>query len=261
MMNISIFFMKNLLIAILILVPSIAFASTDKEHPKQVEWQFEGAFGTFDRQAIQRGFKVYKEVCSVCHSLKRVAFRNLQEIGFSEEEVKSIAAGYSVQDGPNDEGEMFERPAKPSDRFPSPYANDKAARAANNNGALPPDQSLIIKAREDGANYVYSLLTGYQQAPEGFELGENMHYNPYYGNGGKQFSMIPPLTKDGQIEYTDGTNPTIDQMARDVVHFLHWAAEPEMEKRKSMGVKILIFMSIFTFIFYLAKKRIWKRVK
>ncbi len=253
--------MKKTLAAALILLSTTAFASTDKEHPKKVDWQFDGAFGTFDRQAIQRGFKVYKEVCSVCHSLKRVAFRNLQDVGFSEEEVRSIAAGYNVQDGPNDEGEMFERPAKPSDRFPSPYANEKAARAANNNGALPPDLSLIIKAREDSANYVYSLLTGYTAAPAGFELGENMHYNPYYGNGGKQFSMIPPLTKDGQVEYTDSTTPSIDQMSKDVVNFLQWAAEPEMEHRKSMGVKAIIFILIFTIIFYLAKKRIWKRIK
>jgi len=245
----------------LILFASSAYASDDKDHPKQVEWQFEGPFGTFDRQSIQRGFKVYKEICSVCHSLKRVAFRNLKDIGFSDEEIKSIAAGYSIVDGPDDEGEMFERPAVPSDRFPSPYANEKAARAANNNGALPPDLSLIIKAREDGANYVYSLITGYQTPPEGFELGENMHYNPYYGNGGRQFSMIPPLTQDGQVEYIDGTVSSIDQMSRDVVNFLQWAAEPEMEQRKSLGLKTIIFTLILTIFFILAKNRIWSRVK
>lgn len=137
------------------------FASNDIEKPKEMEWSFDGMLGRFDRASIQRGFKVYKEVCSACHSVKRVAFRNLQDVGFNEEEVKSIAAGYQVKDGPNEEGEMFDRPAKPSDYIPGPYANDNAARAANNNGALPPDLSLIIKAREDGANYLYSLLTGF----------------------------------------------------------------------------------------------------
>jgi ubiquinol-cytochrome c reductase cytochrome c1 subunit len=253
--------MRSLTIAVCVLLANIANASVDKEHPKQVDWQFEGMFGTFDRQAIQRGFKVYKEVCSVCHSLKRVAFRNLTEIGLSEEEVKSLAAGYDIQDGPDDEGEMFARPGRSSDRLPSPYANEKAARAANNNGALPPDLSLIVKAREDGPNYVYSLLTGYGEPPADFALGENMHYNPYYGNGGRQFSMIPPLTHDAQVEYTDGTNPTVDQMAKDVVNFLQWAAEPEMEERKSLGLKSIIFVLIMTGAFYLAKVRIWKRIK
>jgi len=226
-----------------------------------MEWQFDGAFGTFDRQSIQRGFKVYKEVCSACHSLKRIAFRNLLEVGFSEAEVKSLAAGYSIADGPDDEGEMFERPGRASDYFPEPYANEKAARASNNNGALPPDLSLIIKARGDGANYVYSLLTGYSNPPSNFELGENMHYNPYFSGGGKQFSMIPPLLQTGQVEYTDGVEPTVDQMAQDVVHFLQWAAEPEMEARKRMGAAVMIFLTIFTGIFYWAYKRIWHRVK
>lgn len=243
------------------LFSSLAFASEDREEPKKMHWSFEGAFGTFDRQAIQRGFKVYKDVCSACHSLKRIAFRNLQEIGFSEEEAKSIAASYNVQDGPNDQGDMFERPGKLADHFPSPYANDQAARAANNNNALPPDLSLIIKARHDGANYVYSLLTGYSTPPEGFHLGENMQYNPYYSGGGMQFSMIPPLIQEGQVTFDDGTKATIDQMAKDVVNFLQWAAEPEMEARKSLGFKTLIFTLIFTFFFYFAKKHIWSRLK
>jgi len=246
---------------LLMLIASNLSASEDHKPFKKVGWPFEGIFGNFDRQAIQRGFKVYKEVCSVCHSLKRVAFRNLSEIGFSEEEVKAIAAGYTIQDGPNDEGEMFERPGKPSDYFPSPYANDKAARAASNNGALPPDQSLIIKAREDGANYIYSLLTGYAKPPADFQLGENMQYNPYYAGGGSQFSMIPPLLQDDQVEYVDGTKATVDQMSKDVVNFLQWASEPEMEQRKALGFKVLIFMAIFTVVFYFAKKSIWSRVK
>lgn len=254
-------FTKFLSTLFIVFSVSNAFASSDKEHPKQMDWAFDGFFGAVDRQAAQRGFKVYKEVCSACHSLKRVSFRNLADLGFSEDEIKTIAAGYNVPDGPNDEGEMFERPGRAADHFQPPYANEKAARAANNNGALPPDLSLIIKAREDGANYVYSLLTGYEKAPEGFEVGENMHYNPYFAAGGRQFSMIPPLLTEGQVEYADGEKPTVDQMAKDVVNFLQWAAEPEMEQRKRLGFRAIIFMSIFTIIFYFAYKRIWRDVK
>lgn len=227
-------------------------------HPQQIDWPFDGPFGTFDRQAVQRGLKVYKEVCSTCHSLKLVAFRNLQDIGFSEEEVKAFAAGYQIKDGPDDQGEMFERPGKPSDYFPSPYANDNAARAANN-GALPPDFSLLVKARHDGANYIHALLNGYQDAPAGVELLPTQYYNPYFA--GTKIAMPPPLTKDGQVEYSDGTNATIDQMSRDVVQFMQWAAEPEMEVRKRMGVSAMIFMSLFTLFFYYAYRSIWSRIK
>ena len=237
-----------------------SYASNDVTKPQDLEWNFSGVTGTFDRQAIQRGFKIFKEVCSACHSVHRMAFRNLTDIGFSEAEVKSLAAEYTVTDGPNDEGEMFERPAAPADHIPGPYANEKAARASNN-GAYPPDLSLIIKAREDGANYVYSLLTGYTKPPKGFIVGDNMHYNPYFAGGGSQLAMTPPLTSEGQVSYTDGTTPTIDQMAKDVVNFLQWVAEPEMEQRKNIGISVLIFLSIFTFLFYLAKKRIWKSIK
>lgn len=250
---------KKLVVLLCVIAPS-AFASVDKLPPKEVEWQFNGAFGTFNRQSIQRGFKVYKEVCAACHAIKHIAFRNLRDIGFSEEEVKSIAAGYNVPDGPNDEGEMFERPGRPSDHFPAPYVNEKAARAANN-GAYPPDLSLIVKAREDGANYVYTLLTGFQAAPADFEVGENMHYNPYFAGGGKQLAMTPPLVAEGQIQYDDGTKATIDQMSKDMVNFLQWAAEPEMEQRKSLGIKVIIFLIIFTTVMYLAKVRIWRRIK
>ena len=237
-----------------------AFSADDVVPPEEQEWAFDGIFGKFDRVSIQRGFQVYKEVCSACHSLKRIAFRNLAEIGLSEDEVKAVAMEYSIEDGPDEEGEMFERPGKPSDYFPTPYPNDKAARAANN-GALPPDLSLMVKARHDGANYIYSLLTGYDQPPAGFELGENMNYNPYFSGGGRQFSMIPPLTSAGQVEYQDGVESTIAQMSYDVVSFLQWAAEPEMEKRKVLGFKVLIFLAIFTILFYLLKNKIWKRVK
>ena len=236
------------------------YADEDKLPPKQMEWSFDGFLGNFDRQSIERGFKVYKEVCAACHAIKRIAFRNLKDIGFSEEEIKSLAASYTIKDGPNDDGDMFDRPGKPSDYIPSPYANDNAARASNN-GALPPDLSLIIKAREDGANYVYSLLTGFQKAPEGFQVGENMYYNPYFAGGGSKLAMPPPLTTEGQVEYTDGTKATVDQMSKDVVNFLQWSSEPEMEARKSLGVKAIIFTFILTFFFYVSYKRIWKKVK
>lgn len=235
-------------------------ASDEPKPPKQMNWSFNGMTGKFDRQSIQRGFKVYKEVCSACHAVKRLAFRNLMEIGFSEDEVKALASEYEVKDGPNDEGEMFDRPARLSDIIPAPYPNEKAARAVNN-GAYPLDLSLIIKARHDGANYVYSLLTGYTNPPKNFELGENMYYNPYFAAGGDQLAMTPPLHTAGQVEFNDGTKATVDQMSKDVVNFLQWVAEPEMEDSKSLGIKVLIFLLIFTILFYIAKKRIWQRIK
>lgn len=259
-MKLRVMFKTLAVFAISALFSSSVMAMDEPKHPKHEHWKFDGMFGSFDREAIQRGLKVYKEVCSACHSLKRIAFRDLADIGFSEAEIKSLAGSYSVKDGPNEEGEYYERPGRPSDYFPSPYANDNSARASNN-GALPPDLSLIVKARHEGANYVYSLLTGYENPPEGFVLGENMHYNPYFSGGGNQFAMTPPLIKDGQVEFSDGTNPTVDQMAKDVVNFLQWAAEPEMEKRKSLGVKVLIFLTIFTVFFYFAYKKIWKQIK
>lgn len=232
-------------------------AGGDKEHNKQINWPFDGAFGTFDRQAAQRGYQVYKEVCAACHSLKLVSYRNLEAIGFSKAEIKTIAAEYKVTDGPNDAGDMFERPAIPSDRFVAPYANDNAARAANN-GALPPDLSLIVKAREEGANYLYSLLTGYMTAPVNVEVPAGQYYNPYFTN--KLIAMPQPLN-EGQVTYADGTQSTVDQMSRDVVVFLQWAAEGEMEHRKEMGLKVVMFLVAFTVLFYFAKKRIWKDVE
>ena len=247
-----IFFAASLLIA------GSAFAGgADQKHPKQVVWPFDGATGVVDKSSAQRGFQVYKEVCAGCHSLRLVSYRNLEAIGFSKEEVSAIAAEATVQDGPNDDGEMFDRPARASDRFVPPFANEKAARASNG-GAFPPDLSLMVKARPDGANYLYSLLIGYEEAPAGFTLGNGMHYNPYFP--GKQIAMPQPLT-EGQVEYQDGTNASIDQMSRDLVSFLQWAAEPEMEQRKSMGIKVMIYLGIFTLLFYLAKKRIWARLE
>lgn len=242
---------------IAVLFATSSFAASDSEHPKQMNWPFDGAFGTVDRAAAQRGFQVYKEVCAACHSLKRKAYRNLEEIGFSEAEVKAIAAEATVVDGPNADGDMFDRAGRPSDRFVAPFANDNAARASNG-GALPVDLSLIVKARPDGANYLYSLLTGYKEVPADFKLGAGMSYNPYFP--GHQLAMPAPLS-EGRVEYQDGTNASVEQMARDVTVFLQWAAEPEMEHRKSMGIKVFIYLIIFTVLFYFAKKRIWKDVK
>lgn len=245
-------------VAMVMLVASPALASGSEHAPKQVEWSFDGVFGKFDKPSIQRGLQVYKEVCSACHSLKRVAFRSLTEIGLSEAEAKSFAAGYTVKDGPNDMGEMFERPGALSDKFPGPHANEQAARAANN-GAYPPDLSLMIKARLDGANYVYSILTGYGETPpEGFVVPEGKHYNPYMAGG--VIAMAQPL-KDGTVTYQDANTPTtLDQQAHDVVNFLQWAAEPEMEVRKRMGIHVMLFLGIMTCFFYVVKKRVWSNL-
>lgn len=234
----------------------LASAGGDVHYPKQLHWSFDGVFGTFDRPSIQRGLQIYREVCSGCHGLKRVAFRTLTRVGFSEDEIKALSAEYTVTDGPNDEGEMFERPGKPSDNFGAPFANEKAARASNN-GAYPPDLSLIVKARHDGPNYIYSLLTGYAEAPHDIEMGDGMHYNPYFPGG--QIAMAPPLS-DGRVDYQDGTSASLDQEARDVVNFLQWAAEPEMEERKRMGIKVMLFLLGFTLLFYAAKKRVWSKL-
>lgn len=251
--------MKRLIIlTVALLAPAMASANSEQVQLKTREWSFDGAFGTVDRAAAQRGFQVYKEVCAACHSLKRVSYRNLEALGFSEGEVKAIAAEHNVPDGPNDAGDMFERPARPSDKFASPYANDKAARASNG-GALPPDLSLIIKARPNGANYVYSLLHGYDEPmPKDLKLGHGMNFNAYFP--GMQIAMPKPLSAD-QVTYIDDTKPTLDQEAYDVVNFLQWAAEPEMEHRKEMGLKVIGFLVIATAFFYVAKRRVWARLK
>lgn len=249
--------MRKFLFVFLLLVSLPAFAAGDSVELKKVEWSFDGVFGKFDKQSIQRGYQVYKEVCAACHSLKRIAYRNLEQIGFTEDEVKAIAAEASVKDGPDDSGEMFERPGKASDYFVSPFPNDQAAKAANG-GALPPDLSLIIKARPDGANYVYSLLTGYKEAPADFAMSEGLYYNEYFP--GHQIAMAPPVA-DGLVSYMDGTEASADQISKDVVNFLQWAAEPEMEKRKSMGMKVILFLIITAILLIMANRRTWEDVK
>jgi ubiquinol-cytochrome c reductase cytochrome c1 subunit len=225
------------------------------EIPPQ-DWSFSGVFGTFDRGELQRGYQVYKEVCSGCHSLNYIAFRNLTDLGFNELEVKAIAAGYEVQDGPNRDGEMFNRPGLPADRIPAPFPNENAARAGNG-GALPPDLSLMVDARPDGANYLYALLTGYADAPSGMTVAEGMNYNTYFP--GHQVAMPPPLWDDG-VEYADGTKATAAQQARDITAFLAWTTEPNMEARKEMGVMAILFLLVMTGLLYLSKRKIWADV-
>lgn len=220
---------------------------------KKVVWPFEGLFGKFDRQAAQRGAQVYFEVCAACHGLNQLYYRNLKAIGFSDAEIVALANHYNVMDGPDESGDMFQRVAIASDHIVNPYPNEQAARASNN-GAYPVDLSLIIKARVNGANHVYSVLTGYIDQPEDTSLMPGIYYT-----AGLSLAMPPPLF-DGQVTYMDDTPATIDQMAKDVVIFLQWAAEPEMEHRKSMGIKILLFLSIFTILFYISKNNIWSKL-
>ncbi len=231
-------------------------ASTDALEPKKAIWPFDGMTGYVDKQAVQRGFQIYSQVCSACHSMNLVAYRDLSKIGFSKEEIKAIASQKQVPDF-DDKGEAVQRPGKPFDHFVPPFPNEDASRAANN-GAYPPDLSLIVKAREHGPDYVYSLLTGFGTAPANETPVANKYYNPYFQ--GHWISMPPPL-HDGAVSYQDGTNASVDQMARDVVTFLQWAAEPEMEQRHEMGIKVLLFLCVMTALFYVAKKRVWKNIK
>ena len=234
-----------------------ARAAGEAMHYPEVHFSFDGLFGHFDRASAQRGFQVYKEVCSNCHSMHLLSYRNLRELGLSDAEVRAIAATVQMQDGPNDEGQMFERPGRPSDRFRSPFANEKAARAANN-GALPPDLSVITKAREGGAQYIHALLTGYEDPPAGVTLMPGMNYNKYFA--GHQIGMAQPLSSEGQVEYTDGTKPTVEQMVMDVSQFLTWAAEPELEQRKALGVKLVLFLTVLGGLAYAVKRKVWADV-
>jgi ubiquinol-cytochrome c reductase cytochrome c1 subunit len=230
------------------------------QHPRDIAYSFDGPFGTYDRQQLQRGFQVYKEVCSSCHALSYVAFRNLEELGYHEEEVKAVADKWQIEvpDLDPKTGEASSRKALSSDHFPSPYPNDLAARAANNN-ALPPDLSLITKAREGGPAYVASLLTGYRNPPANLPAearpGQGLHYNPWFAN--LNISMPPPLTADGQVSYADGTNPTREQMAKDVSAFLAWTAEPRLENRRRAGLATLVFLIFATILAYMAYQNIW----
>ena len=219
-------------------------------------WSFKGMFGTYDRAALQRGFKVYSQVCAACHSMDRVYYRNLESLGYTGEEVKAIAAGYTVMDGPNDEGEMYERPARPSDRLVNPFPNKESAVYANN-GAFPPDMSLLAKARHGGADYIYAIMTGFEEPPADAELLPGQYWNRYMP--GHVIAMAPPLSA-GMVSYEDGAPETVSQYATDVAHFLAWASEPTLEARKRTGFKALLFLLVFAGVMYGVKRKIWADV-
>ena len=237
------------------------------KHPKELQLASNGVFGHFDEQQLQRGFQVYKEVCAACHGIDLVSFRDLAALGYEEPEIKKIAADWPIE-VPTvnpDTGEVATRKAIPSDRFPSPYPNETAARAANNN-ALPPDLSLMTKARHDGAAYIYSLLTGYQNQPAELvkkfpatKTPEGLHYNPYFAN--LNIAMPPPIVSDGQVSYADGTPATVEQMAKDVSAFLVWTAEPKLENRHRTGLAVLVFLLFATILGYLSYRNIWASAK
>ena len=245
---------------IFLLAGTLQVNAAEKIDLLKTDWSFKGITGKFDRGSLQRGYQVYTEVCSSCHSLKYVSYRNLFEPGgpeFTKEQAKAIASSFEITDGPNNDGEMFVRPAKLSDKFVMPYENVKAAQAANG-GAYPPDMSVLVKARGGGVDYIYSLLQGYEDAPSGMTLDEGVHYNKYmYGN---KIRMSAPLSDD-IIEYGDGTKATVEQMSKDVTTFLMWAAEPHLESRHQMGFKAIIYLIILTILVYFSMRKIWSRVE
>ncbi len=254
-----------------ILVGASSVQASGVAKAPSLEWSFSGIFGTYDRASLQRGFQVFKNVCANCHSLNLVAFRNLEALGYNKDQIKALAAGYEVQDGPNADGDMFQRPATPADHWPAPFANSKAAAAANG-GAAPPDLSMIAKARGSGGDsairvsmlqphgfplgvdYLHGLLTGYVKAPADFQLPEGKYFNEYFP--GNAISMAPPLS-EGVLDYEDGTKATVDQMATDISTFLSWASEPELEHRKNLGIKVILFLIVLTAMLYALKRKIW----
>ncbi len=257
--------MKKYFKVILTILFSLGFLhqnvdSAEKQELLKVDWSFKGYLGKFDRASLQRGYQVYTEVCASCHSMKYLSYRNLAEEGgpeFSKEQAKAIAASFEVTDGPNDDGEMFTRAAKLSDKFVNPYQNDKEAMASNG-GAYPPDMSVLVKARSGGADYIYSVLLGYVDPPSGVNLDDGVYYNKYmYGNAIK----MPKVLEDGLVEYNDGTEATEEQMAKDVVSFLSWSAEPHLEERHKIGFKAIIYLIILTLLVYLSMKRLWSRIE
>ncbi len=255
-----------------------AHAQVEADTPAPQHWSFSGPFGEYDAEQLQRGFKIYREVCSTCHSLKLLSFRNLADPGgpgFTEAQAAAIAATFQVTDGPNDKGQMFQRPGKISDYFPPPFANDQTARAALG-GGLPPDMSDLAKARtydegfpgfifdaftmyqEQGPDYIHAILNGYTSAPSGFPLAPGTYYNKYFP--GHAIHMPQPL-HDGQVQYGDGTPETLDQYGRNVAAFLMWAAEPKLDQRKQLGFQVMIFLIVFTGLLYFTKKKVWREVE
>ena len=256
--------MKKLISLVILFISIFSFQnhsiSAEKIKFLETDWTFKGLFGKYDRGALQRGYQVYTEVCAACHSMQYLSYRNLAEPGgpeFTEEEAKFIAASFEVLDGPNSDGEMFTRPAKLSDKFVMPYENVEASKAANG-GAYPPDMSVLVKARKGGADYIYSLLLGYDEPPVDIKLDDGVYYNKYmYGN---KIKMSAPLS-DGLIEYSDGTEATKEQMAKDITTFLMWSAEPHLETRHKTGFRVIVYLIILTVLVYLTMKKIWSRVE
>ena len=254
------FFFKVLLLSIFVFSYQFNTHAAEKVEYLKTDWSFKGLFGKFDRAALQRGYQVYTEVCSSCHSMKYLSYRNLAESGgpeFTEAQAKAIAASFEVKDGPNADGDMFTRPGKLSDKFVMPYENVKAAQAANG-GAYPPDMSVLVKARSGGVDYIYSLLQGYEDPPAGITLDDGVYYNKFmYGNKIKMANQL----SDGLVEYADGTQATVEQMSKDVTTFLMWAAEPHLESRHKMGFKAIVYLIILTTLVYFSMKRIWSRIE
>ena len=249
---------RIILIIFISTVPFLVYAEETNTDYAKTNWSFKGIFGTFDRASLQRGYQVYQEVCSGCHSVQHLSYRNLSEKGgpeFSIEEAKAIASQFEVEDGPNSDGEMFNRPGRLSDKFVKPYPNVQASTAANG-GAYPPDMSVLAKARAGGADYIYSLLLGYEEAPLGFELDDGVYYNKYMP--GNKIKMSAPLS-DGLVEYSDGTQSTTTQMAKDITTFLVWAAEPHLESQHRMGFKAIIYLIILLTLVYMSKQKVWSR--
>ena len=252
-------FKKLIIVILLTLIFIKPLFSAETIDPIKVNWSFKELTGKFDRASLQRGFQVYKEVCSSCHSMQYLSYRNLGDPGgpeFTLEEVKAIAASVEIEDGPDSQGEMFTRPGKPSDKFKSPYPNVEASTVANG-GAYPPDMSVLVKARPGGADYMYSVLMGYEEPPAGMKLDDGVYYNKYMI--GQKIKMASPLL-EGIVEYSDGTEATVDQMAKDVTTFLAWAAEPELEVRHKLGIKVIIYLLLLTILVYLSMKKIWSRI-
>ena len=254
-------FFKPFLILMIFL--SYSFSLSAAEQSKKLlepGWSFKGFFGKFDRAQLQRGYQVYTEVCAACHSMKYLSYRNLSQPGgpeFSEQQAKIIASQFEVTDGPNSDGEMFTRPGRLSDKFVGPYPNEQAATAANG-GAYPPDMSVLVKARKGGADYIYSVLMGYEDPPSGMILDDGVYYNKYmYGNKIKMSNQL----SDGLVEYGDGTRASVQQMSKDVTTFLMWAAEPHLESRHQMGFKAIVYLIILTILVYFSMKRIWSRIE
>ena len=234
-----------------------SLSASEIHKPLHLEWSFQGPLGKFERSSLQRGYQVYSEVCSGCHSMDLLSYRNLVEDGgpeFAEDQAKAMAAMFEVEAGPDEDGEMYMRPAILSDHFVSPWENEQQGRASNG-GAYPPDLSVIVKAREGGADYIYSLLVGYEDAPDGTELDDGVYYNVYAKN---QRIAMPQLLYEDAVEYTDGTAATPEQMSHDVTMFLTWAAEPHLESRKRMGFKVIVYLLILSFLLYFTNKQIWR---